>query len=153
MKIGELARRAGCPAETIRYYEQQGLLPAPARTASNYRVYGEPHLARLAFIRYCRSLDMTLDEIRTLLEFRDAPERNCETVNALLDEHIGHVALRIAELQALERELEALRSLCRRARAARDCGILREIDVAASLHENGRPNGHIGGAHGRSSRS
>ena len=153
MRIGELARAASTPVETIRYYEREGLLPEAPRTAANYRVYGEAQLERLGFIRHCRSLDMTLDEIRTLLEFRDAPERNCETVNALLDEHIVHVAQRIAELQALERELESLRSLCRRARAARDCGILREIDVAASLHENGRPNGHIGGAHGRSSRS
>ena len=64
IKIGELARRAQCPAQTIRYYEHEGLLPEPIRTAGNYRVYSRAHIERLSFIRNCRSLDMTLDEIR-----------------------------------------------------------------------------------------
>jgi len=62
MKIGELARHTETQAETIRYYEQEGLLPKPGRTDSNYRVYGQAHVDRLLFIRHCRSLDMTLDE-------------------------------------------------------------------------------------------
>lgn len=62
MRIGELAKHTNCPAETIRYYERQGSLPAPKRTAGNYRNYGKAEIERLAFIRDCRSLDMTLDE-------------------------------------------------------------------------------------------
>jgi Cd(II)/Pb(II)-responsive transcriptional regulator len=96
LKIGDLGKRTDCPVETIRYYEQEGLLPAPARSQSNYRLYGDAHVERLQFIRHCRSLDMTLDEIRSLLRFRDAPEDNCEEVNLLLDQHIGHVARRMA---------------------------------------------------------
>ena len=61
MKIGELARAAQTPVETIRYYEREGLLPAPPRSAGNYRLYGDTHRQRLAFIRHCRGLDMTLD--------------------------------------------------------------------------------------------
>lgn len=150
MKIGELAQAAACPAETIRYYEREGLLPEPARSDGNYRLYGEPHLQRLAFIRRCRSLDMALDEIRVLLRLRDAPEDNCGEVNAVLGEHIGHVSHRIAELQALKRQLEALRDCCKESRAARDCGILNALNV----QRQGRPDGtravkHLAGAHSR----
>jgi Cd(II)/Pb(II)-responsive transcriptional regulator len=98
MKIGELAQQAGCSVETIRYYEREGLLPLPGRTAGNYRHYDAAQLERLQLIRRCRSLDMTHDEIRTLLGYRDQPERDCDAVNVLIDEHIAHVRRRIAEL-------------------------------------------------------
>lgn len=127
LKIGELARITRCPIETVRYYEREGLLPSPGRSAGNYRLYGPPHVERLRFIRHCRSLDMTHDEIRTLLAIRDAPHKKCDEVNALLDEHIGHVAGRIEELRALEHELKELRTQCRELRAARDCAIMRSL--------------------------
>ena len=73
MRIGELATAAQTQSETIRYYEREGLLPEAARTEANYRTYDKSHIQRLAFIRHCRSLDMTLGEIRTLLHFKDAP--------------------------------------------------------------------------------
>jgi len=127
MRIGELARNTGCQVETIRYYEREGLLPAPTRSRGNYRRYGEEHLERLRFIRHCRSLAMSLEEIRLLLQFRDAPDDKCDEVNTLLDEHIGHIADRIAELRALENQLRGLRKLCRSAQAAKDCGILKGL--------------------------
>jgi len=127
VRIGELAKTTGCQVETIRYYEREALLPEPDRSGGNYRRYGEEHLERLRFIRHCRSLAMSLEEIRLLLQFRDAPEDKCDEVNSLLDEHIGHIADRIAELRALEKQLRALRSLCRSAQAAKDCGILKEL--------------------------
>ena len=131
MKIGELARSTGTPVETVRYYEREGLLPAPARSESNYRQYGAAHVERLGFVRNCRSLDMTLDEIRVLLRFRDAPAENCAGVNALLDGHIVHVADRIAELQVLEKQLRRLRTQCRKVEATADCGILGELSKRA----------------------
>jgi Cd(II)/Pb(II)-responsive transcriptional regulator len=127
MRIGELARQTGCQVETIRYYEREGLLPKPARSRGNYRRYGEEQLERLRFIRHCRSLAMSLDEIRLLLGFKDAPEGECDEVNALLDEHIRHVADRIEELRALQKQLRELRSLCRSVRTAKDCGILKGL--------------------------
>lgn len=124
MTIGILARHTGTPVETIRYYEREGLLPMPPRTAGNYRLYSDTHRQRLTFIRNCRNLDMALDEIRTLLSFRDDPEANCETVSRVLDEHTGHVAVRIGELESLQQELRRLRKLCRVASATKRCGIL-----------------------------
>ena len=150
MKIGELAKAAFTQSETIRYYEREGLLPRAARTEANYRSYDSSHLQRLAFIRHCRSLDMTLGEIRILLHFKDAPAENCSQVNALLDEHVGHVVQRIKELRALEKELKSLQHLCASARSAADCGILEGLEKAA---EQGKRNlerhvtGHVHGTH------
>ena len=127
LKIGELARRTNCPVETIRYYERERLLPPPARSEGNFRLYGAEHLARLSFIRRCRSLDMTLDEIRTLLRYRDSPSEVCQAVNELLDTHIDHVAARIAELKQLEEQLQSLRRQCDDSRQSRDCGILNAL--------------------------
>lgn len=90
-------------------------------------MYGKSHVNRLQFIRNCRSLDMTLDEIRRLLTFHDAPEEDCGEVNLLLDEHIGHVAGRISELKKLQRQLKELRTLCRETQAAKDCAILQSL--------------------------
>jgi Cd(II)/Pb(II)-responsive transcriptional regulator len=124
LKIGELAVQTGYTVEAIRYYEREGLLPAPARSGGNYRLYRAVHLERLQFIRHCRSLDMALGEIRSLLAFRDHPDQSCGDVNALLDKHIVDVAGRIAELRNLERQLLDLRSQCTQVRSARDCAIL-----------------------------
>ena len=68
LTIGELGRRTDTKVETIRYYEKEALLPEPTRSASNYRLYGARHVERLQFIRRCRALDMTLDEVRALLQ-------------------------------------------------------------------------------------
>lgn len=102
MKIGELASATDTRVETIRFYEREGLLPAPKRSTANYRVYTSAHAERLAFIRNCRNLDMALGEVRELLRFKDAPGKDCANVNALLEEHIGHVSQRIRELRVLE---------------------------------------------------
>ncbi|MDW5377799.1 Cd(II)/Pb(II)-responsive transcriptional regulator [Halomonas sp. HP20-15] len=149
MKIGELARRTSCQVETIRYYEREGLLPEPARSAGNYRLYGMMHVERLTFIRHCRALDMTLGEIRRLLLHRDHPERDCAEVNDLVDEHIGHVETRLAQLNSLRDALIELRARCRGDDETGACGILRELAQPADEEETGAPPavGHIGGAH------
>lgn len=150
MKIGDLAKSTHTQVETIRYYEREGLLPEPARTEGNYRIYDESHIERVSFIRHCRSLDMTLEEIRVLLQFKDSPSDNCNVVNRLLDTHIGHVADRIRELQQLERQLHALSKLCREVRDAGHCGILAELtQVAHSGLAKGmiKATAHVHGTH------
>ncbi len=146
MRIGELAQASGTPVETIRFYEREGLLPTAARTEGNYRIYTPHHAERLAFIRQCRSLDMTLDEVRVLLRFKDQPAADCGEVNSLLDEHIGHVAERIQALRALEKELRALRAACPVPHAAADCGILQGIDHAGAKPPTAARR-HVRGAH------
>jgi len=131
MKIGELATLSSTAVETIRYYEREGLLPPPARTGGNFRDYEAVHLERLQFVRHCRSLDMSLDEVRVLLRFKDEPSADCGDVNALLDEHIGHVTRRIKELRQLEKQLKELRQRCGDERSADQCGILAGLSAAA----------------------
>lgn len=128
MKIGELARRAGTVPETVRYYEQQGLLPRPQRSEGNYRIYTEEHLERLQFIRNCRSVGMTLEEVRRLLYFRDRPDMACHEINELLDAQILRLSDQISGLQALENSLRELRACCEGPRTAGDCGILARLD-------------------------
>ena len=150
MKIGALSTQTGVPIDTIRHYEREGLLPEAARSEGNYRIYEAVHVQRLSFIRHCRGLDMTLDEIRVLLHFKDAPSEDCAEVNALLDEHIGHVAHRIRELRTLEKQLRELRDTCRTTQDAEHCGILNGLNKMAEQPSAQRAApGHVHGAHAR----
>ena len=127
MRIGELAKATGCPPETIRFYEQKGLVPPPSRLDNNYRVYGAAHMERLYFIRRCRALGMSLDEIAALLGFRDRPDAPCDGVNELLDRHIDEVHRQIRELEALQADLVDLRSRCHVTCSTSECQILMDL--------------------------
>ena len=135
MKIGALAEATGTPVETIRFYEREGLLPPPARADNNYRMYLPEHAERLVFIRQCRNLDMTLDEIRVLLRLKNVPTQDCSEVNRVLEAHIEQVAVRIQELSALEQQLRSLREMCSEGRSAEQCGILCELSQPVSAAE------------------
>jgi Cd(II)/Pb(II)-responsive transcriptional regulator len=128
MRIGELASKAGSQPETVRYYERLGLLPRPERSEGNYRIYDESHLDRLRFIRNCRAVGMTLEEVRRLLYFRDRPELACHEINQLLDTHIAHLEEQLRDLHRLEEQLRELRSCCDNPRTAGDCGILAALE-------------------------
>lgn len=150
MKIGELAKQVGCPVETVRYYEREGLLHATVRDeANNYRRYEHSHLERLTFIRRCRALDMTHGEIRALLQARVEPDASCESINELIGSHLQHVKVRMAELKALEAQLTELRGQCLAARTTRDCGILRELEQSrdTAWRSPSTPPSHVAGSH------
>ena len=121
--IGELATAMSTKVETIRYYERIGLLPAPARTAVNYRSYATDHLNRLSFIRRARHLGFTLVQVRELIDLADQKNRPCEAVDAIAREHLSEVERKIADLTALHRELTDVISQCRRGTIA-ECRIL-----------------------------
>ena len=153
MKIGELAAATGTAVETIRFYERERLVPEPARSDSNYRQYGPTHVQRLIFIRRCRSLDMSLDEVRILLRYLDRPALDCGEVNAVLDEHIEHVAGRVRELKLLEKQLRELRAHCNSQRKGQPCGILEQLNADRRSVDAPRPappgRAHVGAVHGR----
>ena len=131
MLIGELAKQVGCEVETIRYYEKEGLLGKPPRSASGYRRYAGEHVGQLNFVLHCRSLGMTLAEIRTLQSFRTHPDLACAEINALLDQQIARVHQQIAAMRLLEKQLLALRERCHHNLAASECGILKNLVSAA----------------------
>ncbi|WP_445357231.1 Cd(II)/Pb(II)-responsive transcriptional regulator [Microbulbifer sp. ANSA002] len=126
-RIGEAAKQAGCKVETVRYYEQVGLLPQPLRSEGNYRLYSEAHLAQLRFIRHCRSLDMPIEDIRKLLTLREQPREHCAEINALVDEHIDRVDSQMALLEQLRKSLLALRGQCGGPGFTDSCEIVREL--------------------------
>ncbi len=120
MRIGELARRSGIAPSAVRYYEQLGLLPAPGRTASGYRSFADDTVDRLTFIRSAQAVGLTLAEVRQVLGVRDGGEAPCHVVAEFIDRRHAEIRARIAELQALERELTQLRERAKRLEP-RDC--------------------------------
>jgi DNA-binding transcriptional MerR regulator len=112
LSIGALAKATGTKVETVRWYERVGLLPAPARTAGNYRSYGRAHLGRLSFVRRARDLRFTPDQVRGLLLLADQRDRSCEEVDTVARAHLGDVERKIADLQALRRELADIIGQC-----------------------------------------
>lgn len=105
MLIGEVARRSGVAAKTLRYYEDIGLLPAPARTVSGYRDFENTVLARLAFIRSARAIGLSLGEIRSIVALREDGEAPCGHVLELLRTRANEISGTISELRLLQREL------------------------------------------------
>lgn len=131
MRIGELGQATGVDVETIRYYEREGLLSAPARSENGYRAYTEKHLERLAFVRHCRALDIPLNEIKRLLEFVEQPNADCGDIDQLIDTQLAKVRARLKSLKALEKQLSSLRGRCGAKHIAGECGILHELVAAA----------------------
>lgn len=150
MKIGELARRTNCPVETIRYYEKEGLLQPPLRNIeNNYRHYSDAHLEKLLFIRRCRSLDMTHEEIRALLMALNNNGKDCGPIDAIISSHLVHVQHRIKELMTLEKQLKELNDFCSADRSVKDCGIVQKL---IAHEEDGEflsiaATDHLGGVH------
>ncbi|SDB71662.1 Cu(I)-responsive transcriptional regulator [Belnapia rosea] len=126
LTIGALAKATGTKVETIRWYERAGLLAIPDRTSGNYRTYTAAHLNRLSFIRRARDLGFSLDQIRTLLDVAEQQDRSCETVDAIAREHLEEVNRKIAALQALGRELDAIIGQCRHGRVS-ECRIIEAL--------------------------
>ncbi|MGA0609532.1 Cd(II)/Pb(II)-responsive transcriptional regulator [Caldimonas sp. KR1-144] len=130
MRIGELATAAAMDVETVRFYEKAGLLPAAAREANGYRRYGEAAAQRLRFIRNCRALDMSLDEVRELLAFIDAPKPDCGAVDQVVERHLAHVRERLDGLRRLEVQLAGLLGACASAKAEERCAIVLALSQA-----------------------
>jgi Cu(I)-responsive transcriptional regulator len=126
MKIGELSRATGTNIETIRYYERIGLLPPPARTDANYRSYDGVHRARLSFVRHSRDLGFTIEEIRSLLDLSDHPDRDCGEADRIATRHLQQVEEKIAQLSALRDELQRIVGRCRGGLAG-DCRVIEAL--------------------------
>lgn len=136
LTIGQIARRTGCKVQTIRYYEQIGLLPQPVRTAGNQRRYGARHVERLAFIRHSRQLGFALNAIRELLGLADDPDRSCDAADRIARRQLHQVESRIARLQALKAEFQRMIIRCRGGKIA-DCRIIEALaDHGQCLHED-----------------
>lgn len=109
---GALAAQTGCHLETIRYYEQIGLLPPPPRSAGGHRLYGSELLKRLNFIRRSRGLGFTIEEVRGLLQLVDGGKYTCAQVEALARDHVREIRRKISDLNKLKRVLDTMAAQC-----------------------------------------
>jgi Cu(I)-responsive transcriptional regulator len=133
--IGDLARTTGCKVQTIRYYEEIGLMPEPARTAGNQRRYDQRHVDRLAFIWHSRELGFSLEAIRELLSLSDRPDQPCDAVDRLARRQLEQVERRLGRLTMLKSELERMLEQCAGGRI-RDCRVIEALsDHAQCLPE------------------
>ena len=110
--IGELARRSGVKATTIRYYEGIGLVPAPCRSDGRQRRYGEAEVRRLGFIRHSRDLGFSVGAIRELLALSGQPEGSCTDIDEIAKRHVVAIDRRIEQLVALRGVLERMIEEC-----------------------------------------
>lgn len=133
LTIGELARRTGCKAPTVRYYESIGLLPCPSRSAGNQRRYGPEDVARLDFIQHCRELGFSQKAIREILGLADCPDQPCDCVTAVVQSHLSDVVERIARLERLRMELERMIANCE-GRKVSGCRILEVLADHSHKH-------------------
>lgn len=137
MKIGELATTTGLTTKTIRFYEAEGLLPAPARTPSGYRAYRVDDVARLDFIRKAKRIGMTLREIGGILRLHDSSEPTCLHVRSLLDEKLAQADSALEDLRQFRKEVAEIRQQagalvdCRPSGGS-ICGLIEGSDIAVS---------------------
>ncbi|QDL94956.1 helix-turn-helix domain-containing protein (plasmid) [Paroceanicella profunda] len=137
--IGTLARRTGTRVQTIRYYEQVGLMPEPGRTAGGQRRYGDGDLDRLSFIRHARQLGFSLEAIRELIDLADHPGRDCSDVDSIARRQLREVERRLARLEALRLELQRMVRECHGGSTS-DCRVLevlRDHSECLTDHEPG----------------
>ena len=125
--IVDLAAGTGTKVVTIRYYEKIGLLPAPPRTAGNYRAYDDGHMRRLRFIRRCRELGFTLDHVRELLNLSADASQDCGNVDRITVEHLATVEDKIADLQRLAKELRRISHCCKGGGPVSDCRVIEAL--------------------------
>lgn len=111
MNISEVAKRAGLPAKTIRYYEEIGLI-RPQRSANGYRAFRDSDLHKLAFLGRARSLGFAIEDCRTLLALYDDRQRASADVKAVAEGHLARIAAKIAELRAMQDTLSLLVQSC-----------------------------------------
>lgn len=126
MRIGELAQATDTKAETIRYYEREGILPTADRTDSNYRDYSHAHLSALVFVRRARQLGFSMEQVRQLLALSDHDDKPCEDVDRLVQQQLGEVERRIADLTSLREELSQMARSCRGERIG-ECRIIESL--------------------------
>lgn len=134
MMIGDLARLTGTKINTIRFYEDIGLLPLAVRTASGRRTYASPDVRRLSFIRQGRALGFSTGEIRSLLGLADEPDRDCSEAAAIARRHVADIEVRIARLETLRGALSEVAVSCEGGRAA-DCRVIEAIADAELASE------------------
>jgi len=110
--MGILANKTGCNVETIRYYEKTGIMPEPPRSEGGHRLYSLEHVKRLTFIRRCRELDFSIEQVKDMLNFIDDENHTCGEVRAMTLHHVKQIRQKIKDLTRLEKALKLMAGKC-----------------------------------------
>ncbi len=132
MQIGELSKQSGCSNELIRFYEKNGLLEAPRRTSSNYRVYGPDSLKALHFIQRCRAMDLSLEEIKNLMKLKSEEPQDAIKAHEIISSHLSEIEKKLKQLEELKKELQTLSAKCKHHHGCTDNGPCELIDALHS---------------------
>ncbi len=127
--ISQLAKAAGIPTTTVRYYERIGLVEPEDRSAGNYRLYSEESLRKLKFIRAAQAIGFSLEDVKTLLAAEGGKIPRCCDVQPLLQERLLHIEERLRDLQHVQRVLQAALRRCRRSRPQEPCQVVESLHL------------------------
>jgi len=126
VSIGQMAKAGNCKVQTIRYYEEIGLLKKSKRTEGNQRIYSPSDQERLGFIRHSRELGFSLKQIRQILALNDNPNHTCSEVDQIAQAHLQEVESKIERLQSMRKELKRMISQCAGEKVA-ECHIIKVL--------------------------
>ena len=129
MTIGELAKKAGVNIDTIRYYEGRGLIPAPPRTESGYRLYEPEIIRRIRFIKRAKDLGFSLKEISELLSLRVDKNSACADVRIKAEKKISEIEERMQTLKSMKKSLLKLVNGCNKNKQTGECPVLEALDL------------------------
>ena len=135
MRSGEAAAKAGVNVQTLRYYERRGLLPAPARRSSGYRVYGSDAVEIVRFVKRAQELGFSLDDAESLLALADGGPESCDAARPLAQAKIAELDRRIADLGSIRDSLHTLVATCSEPRDERECPVLASLERAVAEGE------------------
>ena len=124
LTVGVLAERSGVGVETIRFYEREGLLPAPARSSAGYRMYAQETVERVRFIRRAKELGFTLEEILELLALKVTHGKSCHSVRNRALAKLGDMDRKLKDLRQMRKALNAVVQRCSGEEGIDDCTIL-----------------------------
>lgn len=132
-KIGELAKHADVTADTIRYYEKQGMMDCGERNSAGYRQYTHSDLKRLRFIRYAKTTGFTLEAIKELLSLRiDPAHHTCNESKSIVDVRLAEVESKLKELEKMRESLQRLsNACCGSSHSSASCSILEALEAGA----------------------
>lgn len=128
MKIGELSLKTGLSVDAIRFYEKQGLIKSQGRTEGGYREFSQDTVELLHFVSKCRALDISIPEIKKLLQVRSRSAKSCREANVVINDQLAKLRTRIRELKKLESQLSELQSVCKQELDPADCAIIKALD-------------------------
>jgi MerR family mercuric resistance operon transcriptional regulator len=128
LRIGQVAKESGVGVETVRFYESEGLIALPKRSASGYRQYSASIIEQIKFIKHAKKLGFSLKEVSELIKLKSAPNARCDRVKATASAKITDIQEKIDALEQMKTALQPLVDQCKSSDPIGDCSILNAPD-------------------------